>query len=87
MLNMINASLDELMMERVGPVTQSDRIRAYLSTGVSEFTRKMYMSYFKTISTATASRDLQQAVKEKLLIKEGDKEILYTEDTKFSRQK
>lgn len=73
MLNMINASLDELMMERVGPVTQSDRIRAYLSTGVSEFTRKMYMSYFKTISTATASRDLQQAVKEKLLIKEGDK--------------
>lgn len=73
MLKMINASLDELLLERVGPVTQSDRIRAYFSTGVREFTRKMYMSYFKTISTATASRDLQQAVKEKLLIKEGDK--------------
>ena len=73
MLKMINASLDELLMERVGPVTPSDRIQAFLSTGVQEFTRKMYMSYFKTISTATASRDLQMAVTQKLLIREGDK--------------
>jgi Fic family protein len=73
MLSTINASLDELLRERIGPVTNEDRIQIFLATSVKEFTRKDYLNYFKTISTATASRDLSKAVKEKLILKIGDK--------------
>lgn len=73
MLSTINASLDELLRERIGPVTNEDRIQIFLATSVKEFTRKDYLNYFKTISTATASRDLNKAVKEKLILKIGDK--------------
>lgn len=37
------------------------------------FSRKDYQAFFKTISTATASRDLQYGVKRGLLVKSGDK--------------
>lgn len=73
MLSTINSSLDELLRERVSPVTNEDRIQIFLSTPVKEFTRKDYLNHFKTISTATASRDLNKAVKEKLILKIGDK--------------
>ena len=73
MLSTINNSLDELLKERIGPVTNEDRIQIFLSTPVKEFTRKDYLNHFKTISTATASRDLNKAVKEKLILKIGDK--------------
>lgn len=79
MLSTINASLDELLRERIGPVTNEDRIQIFLATSVKEFTRKDYLNYFKTISTATASRDLSKAVKEKLILKIGDKSnTIYT---------
>jgi Fic family protein len=73
MLSTISASLDELLRERIGPVTNEVRIQIFLATSVKEFTRKDYLNYFKTISTATASRDLNKAVKEKLILKIGDK--------------
>ncbi|MGZ3806154.1 MAG: Fic family protein [Pseudobdellovibrionaceae bacterium] len=41
--------------------------------GNKVFTRKDYLELYKGISTATASRDLARAVKEKLLKKSGDK--------------
>ncbi len=79
MLKTISTSLDEMLAERTGPVTYTDRIHLFLTTGMKEFTRKNYMSYFKTISSATASRDLSIAVKEKLIRKTGDKnKTLYT---------
>ena len=39
------------------------------------FTRKDYLNLFKTISTATASRDLQHCVKNKIVKKSGDKRL------------
>ncbi len=73
MLNILSDSLDELLAERSGPISGSDRIRIFLSSGIKEFTRKKYMNYFKTISSATASRDMLFAVKEDLVKKFGDK--------------
>lgn len=73
MLQIINQSLDELLTERTGPVLKEDRIHSYLLIGIKEFTRKNYMTFFKTISSATASRDLQTAVALKLIRKKGEK--------------
>ena len=73
MLKILSDSLDELLTERSGPISGKDRIHIFLASGIKEFTRKNYMTYFKTISPATASRDLLFAVKEKLLRKSGDK--------------
>lgn len=73
MLNILSDSLDELLTERSGPLSSSDRIHIFLASGIKAFTRKTYMTYFKTISSATASRDLLFAVKENLVIKFGDK--------------
>lgn len=80
MLNTINTSLDELLKERIGPVSSGDRIQIFLDAFVNDFSRKDYLNYFKTISTATASRDLNKAVKEELILKIGDKN-----NTKYKR--
>ena len=73
MLTILSDSLDELLAERSGPISSPDRIRIFLSSGINEFTRKNYMNYFKTISSATASRDILFAVQENLVKKFGDK--------------
>lgn len=73
MLTCINHSLDELLKERTGPLTSDDRMHIFLSTDVQEFSRKDYLQYFKSISTATASRDLNKAVLEQQILKTGDK--------------
>lgn len=73
MLKVLSDSLDGLLKERSGPISSHDRIRLFISSGDKDFTRKDYMNYFKTISSATASRDLLLAVKENLVIKSGDK--------------
>ena len=73
MLQILNESLDELLLERVGPMSSSQRMGIFLASGIKEFTRKNYMVYFKTISSATASRDLLDAVNENLIKKTGEK--------------
>jgi predicted HTH transcriptional regulator len=73
MLTILSDSLDELLTERSGPISSSERVRIFLASGVKEFSRKNYMAYFKTISSATASRDILFAVKENLVKKIGDK--------------
>jgi Fic family protein len=73
MLTIVKESLQELLSERSGPISGQDRINLFLSHCTTEFTRKDYMHYFKTISPATASRDLQSAVASKLIRKIGDK--------------
>jgi hypothetical protein len=40
-----------------------------------EFSRKHYLELYKTISTATASRDLKQATEAGMLSKSGDKSL------------
>ena len=55
-------------------LTASDRLElATQSFGDISFSRKDYQAIFKTISTATASRDLQLGVKKGLLEKTGDR--------------
>jgi len=75
MLTIILASLQELMLEtRSVRLTARDRLEiAARSFGNNAFSRRDYQTIFKTISTATASRDLQQGVKTGLLEKTGDK--------------
>ena len=82
MLSTINISLDDLLKERIGPVSSDDRIQIFLDGNSNEFSRKDYLNYFKNISTATASRDLNKAVKEELILKIGDKN-----NTKYKRTK
>lgn len=73
MLHVLCGTLDELLKERTGPISGKERIQLFLSTGIKTFTRKDYMSHFKSISSATASRDLQYATQELLIQKFGDK--------------
>jgi hypothetical protein len=75
MLALISDALDQLIGQS-GPVSldASARLELAKSTlGNKSFTRKDYLSLFKTISTATASRDLQFGVQTGLLKKSGDK--------------
>lgn len=63
--------LEELKPE---PLTVEGRLDiAEKHFGNSEFSRKDYIKLFKTLSTATASRDLKFGVEQKQLLKEGDK--------------
>ncbi len=73
MLTVLSDSLDELLAERSGPISKTERVRIFLACGVIRFTRKDYMNYFKTISSATASRDLLFAVNENWVRKIGEK--------------
>ncbi len=61
--------LDQL---RPVPATQESRLdRARVEFGEREFSRKDYLRLFKTISTATASRDLAAGVSSGILTKAG----------------
>ena len=76
-LGMIHRALDEFL-ENFQPASLSARDRleqARQHFGAEDFTRKDYRNLYKTISTATASRDLKQGVHEKILVKSGDKAL------------
>jgi len=73
MLNIIDASLTEVLAIRNRTITSEDRIRYFAETTKIPFTRKEYLNVFTDISTATASRDLKLAVDLGLFEKEGDK--------------
>lgn len=75
MLTMLRESLDALI-HATRSVTLTASVRLEMAIQAFEghsFSRKDYQAVFKTISTATASRDLQQGVKMGLLEKTGDK--------------
>lgn len=71
MLTLIDESLGQMLERRNNVMTDSDRVDYYLSLHKTEFTRKDYMEVFKDISTATASRDLKNAVQQKKIVKKG----------------
>lgn len=73
MLKIIERSLEELLQNSTKKLTDKDRILIFLENYTSDFTRKDYMNYFKDISSATASRDLKNAVESGLISKLGDK--------------
>jgi len=71
MLGIIDRSLGDLLKIHAKPLSSEDRITYFLSLGKNQFTRKEYMEVFKSISTATASRDLKKAVEMGVLKVEG----------------
>jgi Fic family protein len=74
MLQIINESLEELLINQNVNLTSQDRMAIFREKiGESTFNRQDYMRHFKDISTATASRDLKLAVGNGILNKTGDK--------------
>ncbi|SKC11463.1 Fic family protein [Soonwooa buanensis] len=73
MLKIIDSSLSELLENSGKKLSDEDRIHIFLEQNENEFTRKDYLNYFKDISSATASRDLKNAVENNLIAKNGDK--------------
>ncbi len=74
-LSMIYQALADFLEElKPTPLTAERRLQiAEKHFGISAFSRKDYLKLFKTLSTATASRDLKFGVEQKRLRKEGDK--------------
>lgn len=75
MLGLIHQALKEFDSETVSITpTLSDRMtKAKTHFGKKAFSRKDYMELFKSISSATASRELRAAVDEGRLLTEGNK--------------
>ncbi|PZX56716.1 Fic family protein [Algoriphagus chordae] len=71
MLAIIDSSLGNLLNTNSQTLTSDQRIRHFLSLDKNEFTRKDYMDVFKSISSATASRDLKKAVESDLFLAKG----------------
>jgi Fic family protein len=76
-LNIIIEALNDFF-ENLKPEPQTTESRLELAKnhfGADEFKRKDYIGFFKTLSTATASRDLQWGVKCGLLKRTGTKAL------------
>lgn len=71
MLQIIDLALSNLLKIHGKPISSEDRITYFLSLNKNQLTRKEYMEVFRTISTATASRDLKKAVENEILKVEG----------------
>lgn len=76
MLEIINDALENLLSLQNISVSNKDRIQLYKNIiGKKFFTRQDYLRHNKEVSSATASRDLREAVKERILEKKGDKRL------------
>jgi len=73
MLKIIDDSLSILLSNSNKRPSDKERIAIFLEQNLFEFTRKDYMNFFKEISSATASRDLKNAVNNRIIDKFGDK--------------
>ncbi len=76
MLKLIDRTLSEVNSQKNQAVKKDDRMTVFLDQIAAEsFSRKDYLLYFKTISEATASRDLREAVEHGILEKQGTKRL------------
>jgi Fic family protein len=73
MLKVVNDSLYTMLDFKSRVMSTEDRLTYFSEICESEFSRKDYMSVFKEISSATASRDLKQGAEQGWFEKEGDK--------------
>ena len=73
MLNIIDTSLGQTLSIGNKKLNQVERLEYFTQQGQMEFTRKDYLNVFSTISTATASRDLNKGIELGLFKKAGDK--------------
>lgn len=62
MLGVIERSLAQLLNYNNRILKDTDRLEYFLSLGYKNFSRKDYMSVFKDIASATASRDLKKGI-------------------------
>ena len=72
-LDVIDKSLGDTLQKWNIKLTDIERIEYFLDQSSAEFSRKDYLNIFKSISSATASRDLKKAVELKLIEKKGSK--------------
>lgn len=76
MLEIINIALEDLLRSQNHTLTSTDRISIFKNfIGNELFTRQDYLRQNKEISTATASRDLKEAVDNGVIEKNGDKRL------------
>ena len=76
MLEIIHLALEDLLKTQNLTVKDIDRIELFKDIiGENEFSRQDYLRYNKEISSATASRDLKNAVDKGILSKSGDKRV------------
>lgn len=73
MLDVIDITISELLNFNNRTFNEKDRLEYFASLNKTEFNRKNYMSVFKDISSATASRDLKKGVELNLFEKIGEK--------------
>lgn len=73
MLTVIDVSISELLSFNNQILNEKDRLEYFIMSGKTQFTRKEYMTVFKNISSATASRDLKKGVELHLFEKTGEK--------------
>lgn len=73
LLNVIDNSLSELLQSNIKKLTSKERLEYIANTEMDNFSRKDYMTIFKNISTATASRDLKKGVETGILKITGKK--------------
>lgn len=73
MLAVILEALEDLLSAPIRVLTETDRIAIFKDTvGKKWFSRLEYLKHFKEISSATASRDLKEAVEQEMLEKQGE---------------
>ncbi|WP_354667554.1 hypothetical protein [Polaribacter vadi] len=72
-LAVIDISLEDILDFNQPIFTQQERLANFLSLNKTPFSRKDYLTVFKDISSATASRDLKNGVAQHLIIKIGEK--------------
>jgi Fic family protein len=76
MLEIINIALEDLLKTQNHTVSGTDRISIFKNIIENElFTRQDYLRHNKEISTATASRDLKEAVDNDVIEKTGEKRL------------
>jgi Fic family protein len=76
MLDIIHVALEDLLTTQNITVKNTDRINLFKDiVGGNYFSRQEYLRHNKEISAATASRDLKNAVDERILEKAGDKRL------------
>lgn len=76
MLEIINQTLEDLLSSQNLNLKNTDRIEAFKGIiGSDYFSRQGYLRQNKDISSATASRDLKEAVDKDILEKSGDKRL------------
>lgn len=71
MLGVIEKSLAQLLNYNNRILKDTDRLEYFLNQGFKEFSRKDYMSVFKNIASATASRDLKKGIELNLFESSG----------------